>query len=817
MAFLTLLAQNHNSCRKTDRRANIRQKVTIASLVQLIGLLALPQYLLQILTLTLPSLRSYPDPILETICIRPSGAWPTFLGTVLTTLPFISAVITTAKVEGGISIPPVLNESSAIRNIVSYFTLSSAAVAPILAFSETGENISMYISIYLLVWAVLPVAYFIIWPKLYPIFSSAELVDIAEQITPLRTSRTTNENNSHMRFEKALKLFDQGQIFEEMEMLNNSIKLYDEALAMWQSDNNETRQHFLGNFSADEIQSIRSARDADLIATILATKARLYERATVLKAAKCYLKAIEVFEFSPAMESTSRRSAIFPCFHSLFRLLREGKLERDFSFEKALAARFVEETNESNGYHHACALAMNAEMKFRSGLPEEALSEFARMKKAYHVKDTKAISQASGSDICGLAHSMSALWHMEMGDESNAVKQCELVIEMLDDFQSTDPKEMYAVLTPIIVILGKKQPGRIKKLYEDHVVKLVSGSMPLFVRNMRLVLSASDGSEVEDDLSFVLCRDNSELRVADHFFISLGLSVNTTAAEACLILAQRSTWDIHDSFCGGWSRSLVLDKGLAFAILASEGMTENDNVISSVANTKNQSVLTSLQALADEIGHDSGMGPSAKSRKSSFEAHKFRMRSVATLQLKAKETLPHNLLLNHITAAFVGLTHDTLASVFAKALSEEPRKIWESIYIFYVSDSLLENFKPWSEAKCVTFDCKDQSDDLRRRRQTSQKELYALLLGRAEELCFYEITHHSGFFGAWFDWREPGGYIHVSPSIWGVDVKKCPSQNFSWELDHQPGHDYNAYKRGIENLLSNANPFAIPLEMAINS
>lgn len=822
-AFLTLLARN--PCRKTTPKRlrpvviRVRQKVTNKRLVRLIGCLILPQIVLQSLTLALPSLRSYPALGPDDQCTHLDTAWPTVLGSILTALPILSAVIITTKEKGGVSIPPVLNEASAIRSIIFYFTLFSVSTAPILAFDATNTNQSTYIYVYLLLGAVLPVAYFITWPKLRPICRSTGFVDILEQIVPSRrpSFHAADEHDNQMRLENAQNIFDQGKIFEEMDMPNNSIKLYDEALAMWHSDSNVANKHFTGDFSASEIESIRSASNANLLASLLTSKATFYEKGAVLKAAKCYLKAIEIFEFSPAMTaSLSGRSAIFPCFHSIFRFIRDGKLESDIVFEKALAARFVQETEESNDFHHACALAINAEMKFRSGLPLEAIKEFAKMEKIHTVADSKKIREASGLEICALAYSRSALWHMEMGNEFNAMKQCEVVIKMLNNLRPKDPKEAHALLTPIIAILGETQTSRMSKLYEDHAVKLGQGSMPLFVRNMRFVLTTGNGFGIDNDTSWVLAQELSEHHEADYFSTLLGLSVNTTAAEACLVLAQQRSVkipDMSDSFCEGRSQTLLaIDKGFRFAMFANQGMKENDQVISEVANAKNQSVLTSLQTLADDIGCDLTKGPSAKTTKMLIhktESQKFR-RSIGTLQLKAKKTLPHTLLLSHDTAAFVGLTHDSLASVFRKALSEEPRRKWERICIFYVSDSLMDNFKEWRK-ESVEGDQDDTCAGLIQKKRASQEDLDILLRDKAGELCFYEITHHCSFFGSFFGWGSPGGYIHVSPSIWGVGVKMCPSNGYRWELGARPSHEFLAYRKGLENLLSSENPFAMPL------
>ena len=39
----------------------------------------------------------------------------------------------------------------------------------------------------------------------------------------------------------------------------------------------------------------------------------------------------------------------------------------------------------------------------------------------------------------------------------------------------------------------------------------------------------------------------------------------------------------------------------------------------------------------------------------------------------------------------------------------------------------------------------------------------------------------------------------------------CPSNGYRWELGAEPSHEFLAYRKGLENLLSSENPFAIPL------
>ena len=67
------------------------------------------------------------------------------------------------------------------------------------------------------------------------------------------------------------------------DMASNSIKLYDEALAMWHIEKGQTNQRFTGDFLAAEIQGVRSADEASLIVSLLTSKAAYYEKERVMK------------------------------------------------------------------------------------------------------------------------------------------------------------------------------------------------------------------------------------------------------------------------------------------------------------------------------------------------------------------------------------------------------------------------------------------------------------------------------------------------------------------------------------------------------
>merc|ERR1711862_182982 len=107
----------------------------------------------------------------------------------------------------------------------------------------------------------------------------------------------------------------------------------------------------------------------------------------------------------------------------------------------------------------------------------------------------------------------------------------------------------------------------------------------------------------------------------------------------------------------------------------------------------------------------------------------------------------------------------------------------------------------------------ERREDLRHRKQLSRTDLLSLLCNRVDKLKLYEVSTHC-FFGSWFlnGWDQPGGYIHVSNGIWGLDLKMCPSHTYIWDPECQPSSEFNSYRRGIDNLLSNASPYASVIE-----
>ena len=486
--------------------------------------------------------------------------------------------------------------------------------------------------------------------------------------------------------------------------------------------------------------------------------------------------------------------------------MREGKLEQGTAFEKGLTVRFVQESKSSDSYHYACALALNAQMKANAGLTREALKEIDLMSKVYSAsEDSRPIHEANGLDTCALAYAKSALWYVKLDEQENGFKQCEFVIKMLGELRSTDTREMHAILTPIISIMMKDEKAmtsRMLSIYERYIVQKKEAEMPFFMRIMIIILTLScDNSieykRIETFVDWLPTTEEIEVErdQPNYFCSSLGISLSTLAAMACLLIAHRLDGD---------RRSMAVDKGIALIALKSEEVNFNDIQVCAVAGIAydhNQRVQSELQHLGHESGFVWHEGEEYLHVMRSRPTSKRSIRS--TLFLRAKKVLPHELLISHDTIAFVGLTHDTLVKVFDNALAEEPHKCWDSISICYMADSKLQGFVSASSETDVEVEV----ETMRQSILDSRSALHSLLYDRVAELRFLEVNNHC-FFGGWFGWRGEGGYIHVSPTCWGVNVKECPSQSYSWDPGRSPSQEYNSYRRGIDNLLEKGSTFA---------
>lgn len=156
--------------------------------------------------------------------------------------------------------------------------------------------------------------------------------------------------------------------------------------------------------------------------------------------------------------------------------------------------------------------------------------------------------------------------------------------------------------------------------------------------------------------------------------------------------------------------------------------------------------------------------------------------------MKRLKKPPVELLLKHSNIAFVGATNDQLAAMIQEALQENTTKIWENVLVLFLDDDRLG----WLATGARTH------DDLKADKAKAVLDLKDVLTKRAKQLEFLEYDRPL-YFASYWDWDKPGGRIHVSPYIWGADVRVCPALDYSW-ITSRPTPEYQAYVEGLRNL-----------------
>lgn len=138
--------------------------------------------------------------------------------------------------------------------------------------------------------------------------------------------------------------------------------------------------------------------------------------------------------------------------------------------------------------------------------------------------------------------------------------------------------------------------------------------------------------------------------------------------------------------------------------------------------------------------------------------------------------------------AFVGGTQHQLAGALQRAFELRGERKW----------ALLEVYLVEGEALAAMAFGETTAADLERRRAQSLADLLPLLGDLAEEWAVY--SHAQPFlFASYWDWEQPGGRIHVSPQIWGLDIGRCPALDYTWPAGPEPV-EYAKYRQGLDEL-----------------
>lgn len=163
---------------------------------------------------------------------------------------------------------------------------------------------------------------------------------------------------------------------------------------------------------------------------------------------------------------------------------------------------------------------------------------------------------------------------------------------------------------------------------------------------------------------------------------------------------------------------------------------------------------------------------------------------------------PEDLLVHYDTIAFVAATNGQLAERL-KAARLQRRTPWKRLEFYFLSDAGLSKVErdtnPPLSRDALTA-------ELIREGVQARGDLATLLADKNISGSWsFGVFDGPLVFGAWFDWTEHGGRIHVSPQLLGTDLRQCPSQDVVWTEAEQPPV-YQKYVRHLDRLRSSATP-----------
>jgi tetratricopeptide (TPR) repeat protein len=291
-----------------------------------------------------------------------------------------------------------------------------------------------------------------------------------------------------------------GRLYEDMGSAQNSIKIFDEALALWRFDPNrgdsllekesssnqaqnepqKSISKLIGGFTEVEINSF-TANDLEFILQLTIAKAKFlaihksYDVKCQKVTAQTWVDALDIYEHSPEALDIRDKSIIFPIFSGLFVFLKSGVINDDkHTFEQDIVEKLVSETRSFGDPVHYCrALAMKAAFLAKFAQYEESLDLFSEMRDLYVAEEhSAAVTAVYGSDRCAQAFSQSALWQMALGNEKEALSMCEYVINRL--MPKMDLQNVFnstVILLPVIRVLKfRGQTERMKHVFQQYIM-----------------------------------------------------------------------------------------------------------------------------------------------------------------------------------------------------------------------------------------------------------------------------------------------------------------------------------------------------------
>eukprot|EP00985_Skeletonema_marinoi_P017318 scaffold9423_cov88-Skeletonema_marinoi.AAC.3 len=623
---------------KFGRNSGIRRTITFADSIFVVMVLLIPQLVLQIVNLSVPSVRMGSVETLEGeghyTCESRAGPYVLIVGIVLAAIPFVIALLINIESKGGI--PDKFRElDDIVASVASSFWMLLATLPTVGMIGKTQPNAHAYLLAASVLSFVLPLSYNIAKPRLQNVNMSTDIAkgnahskqkqsSIQRQRQMRRTvsdlSSSDFSSSSHSQTKRTsliLKAAEEtavmGKMFGTMGSTVKAVAMKRDILTLFKVEGDDFSWE--AGFALSEIHSL-DPKSLEVVVKTLVGSAKLWlnifysntdNEEAQRRGIKCCMDALDIFDKAPAKKQLSDRSVIFPGYSSMNVIARAmtivppNNMSRE-EFEKNLAENFVKETHYQQ-YHQCRALAFQADVMKRHGKYEDALSVIDEMKSIYDPQlHSRVLVKEYVSDHCVEIVAASTFWLHHFGRNEEALRLCDQVVNiMLPEIEATELVTKLTILTPICrTLINQRQTSAAKKaleLFKTHVSdpaalagKKAHPSMIANVTIMIVLKCRSSGGEayadVVTDVAYMLNRNDPA------YFETGALTLwdaawSTICAEACLCLAKITCCNSQDKL------SALVKEGLeCLEVSANTLKNEDGTVVNRIAQTYYSQILS---------------------------------------------------------------------------------------------------------------------------------------------------------------------------------------------------------------------------------
>eukprot|EP00984_Skeletonema_dohrnii_P018145 scaffold8397_cov104-Skeletonema_dohrnii-CCMP3373.AAC.2 len=642
LSTLSQLGRYVRSCGREKigtSNSGIRRAITFADSIFVVMVLLFPQLVLQIVNLSVPSVRMGSVEILEGVgeghytCETRAGPYVLIVGILLAAIPFGISLLINMKSKG---IPDNFRElDDIVASMTSSFWVLLATLPTVGMIGQTQPNAHAYLLAASVLSFVIPLSYNIAQTRLRNIVSTGHARDGVNSkerspIPKMQSTRTSSDLSSSSQQSKRTSLILKaaeetaimGKMFDTMGSTSKAVAMNRDILTLFKAEGDDFSWET--GFTLSEIHSL-GPKSLEIVVKTLIGSAKLWHsifrsnpdnEESKRRGIKCCIDALDIFDRAPAKKQLSDRRVIFPGYSfmnviaKMMTYVPPNNMSHE-EFELSMGENFVKETQYQQ-YHQCRALAFQADVMKRHGKYEAALSVIDVMKTIYDPQlHSRVLVKEYVSDHCLDLIAASTYWLHHYGRNDEALQLCDQVVDtMLPEIEATELVTKHLILIPICRTLAhQRQTSAAKKaleLYRTHVfdpAALVGGkghpALGMRVPLMIVLKCCSSGGEAYTDLStdvvYMLNR-NDPVWFEISYLSYVDAAWSTLCAEACLCLAKMTGCISHDE-----SSALIKEGLKCLEVSANTLEKENGTIVNRIAHSYYSQILSELENLSAPV------------------------------------------------------------------------------------------------------------------------------------------------------------------------------------------------------------------------